>query len=177
MQHELISTDGCQSWDGIITDAALPNQPEPISMNWGLVYLIVALLYVFFPRDMVPDYLVGWGWLDDLIVLFFFWRLYRRLVRQRRPGSRNGQTRQRDDGRHDRSTGSGAREKQDPYAILGVAPGASREEIRSAYRRLAAQYHPDKVQHLGKELQELAEVRFKEIQQAYDQLIKADSLA
>ena len=57
-----------------------------------------------------------------------------------------------------------------PYTVLGVAPGASREEIKAAYRRLAAKYHPDKVQHLGKDFQKMAEDRFKEIQQAYDEL-------
>ena len=31
----------------------------------------------------------------------------------------------------------------DPYRVLGLTPGASANEIRSAYRRLAKQYHPD----------------------------------
>lgn len=139
-------------------------------MTKGHVYLIGALLYVLFPRDMVPDFLVGWGWLDDLIVLFFLWRYYRRLNQQRRSGNHSDQTRQTDDGRHGRTTGSDMGKQRDPYAILDISPGATEEEIRSAYRRLAAQYHPDKVQHLGRELQELAEARFKEIQQAYDVL-------
>jgi DnaJ like chaperone protein len=58
---------------------------------------------------------------------------------------------------------------------LGVARDASQEDIRSAYRRLAGQYHPDKVLHLGKEFRDLAEIRFKEIQAAYDALKTGDA--
>lgn len=132
--------------------------------------IIGALLYVIFPRDLVPDFLVGWGWLDDLFVLYMLWRYYRRQSPLRRPGNRSGQPRDAAGDRQYRAAGSGSREQQDPYTILGIPPGASREEIKAAYRRLAAQYHPDKVQHLGKDFQKMAEERFKEIQQAYDEL-------
>jgi DnaJ-class molecular chaperone len=54
--------------------------------------------------------------------------------------------------------------------VLGLEPGAEAAEIRAAYRRLAAQYHPDKVAHLGAEFQRLAEQKFKTIQAAYEQL-------
>lgn len=139
-------------------------------MTKGIIYLIGALLYVLFPRDLVPDFLIGWGWIDDLIVLFLLWRYFRRQSQLRRADNRSDQTRQTADERQSRAPGSEDRDKWDPYQVLEIAPGASREEIKAAYRRLAAQYHPDKVQHLGKELQELAEARFKEIQQAYDEL-------
>lgn len=49
----------------------------------------------------------------------------------------------------------------DPYQVLGVSRGASDEEIKSAYRRLARKYHPDVNQDAG------AEDKFKEIGQAY----------
>jgi hypothetical protein len=55
----------------------------------------------------------------------------------------------------------------DPYRTLGVAPGASLNEIRSAYRRLAKQYHPD---FAG----ERAVPRFLAIQAAYEQLVDGD---
>lgn len=54
----------------------------------------------------------------------------------------------------------------DPYAVLGVSRNASPEEIRAAYRREMVNYHPDKVAHLGKELQELAKTKAQEINRA-----------
>ncbi len=43
---------------------------------------------------------------------------------------------------------------------------------RSPIRRPMAEYHPDKIAHLGKELQELAHQKVLEIQRAYQQLKK-----
>ncbi|WP_025322781.1 TerB family tellurite resistance protein [Deferrisoma camini] len=56
------------------------------------------------------------------------------------------------------------------YEVLGVAPDASDEEIKRAYRELAKKYHPDRVAHLGDEFRELAHRKFLEIQEAYDRI-------
>jgi len=53
---------------------------------------------------------------------------------------------------------------KDYYKVLGVARGASDDEIKKAYRKLALKYHPDKNQTTG------AEEKFKEIGEAYDVL-------
>ena len=52
-----------------------------------------------------------------------------------------------------------------PHVVLGVAPNASKEEIKSAYRKLVKQYHPDKTKDDPD-----ATKRFHEIQAAYDDL-------
>jgi DnaJ like chaperone protein len=54
------------------------------------------------------------------------------------------------------------------YATLGLEKGASKEEIKKAYRTLSMQYHPDKVRHLGDEFRAVAENKMKEINAAYD---------
>ena len=59
---------------------------------------------------------------------------------------------------------------QSPYAVLGVTPGASADEIRAAYQRLVMQYHPDRVSGMGPEIVAVAEARTKEINEAYAQL-------
>ncbi|EFM12734.1 chaperone protein DnaJ [Paenibacillus curdlanolyticus YK9] len=55
-------------------------------------------------------------------------------------------------------------EKRDYYEVLGVDKGASGEDIKKAYRKMARQYHPD----VNKAAD--AETKFKEVKEAYDVL-------
>lgn len=142
------------------------------------VYLL-AILYVLSPYDLLPDFIPGGGWIDDLIILgllcwyHFVYRARKQRARERAWGYRQSKGTRTSQGsasfgervRSDRGT-----EDQDPYQILGVEKGASSEEIKAAYRRLANQYHPDKVSHLGEEFKVLAEKRFRAIQEAYQKL-------
>ncbi len=57
-----------------------------------------------------------------------------------------------------------AKEKRDYYEVLGISKTASKDEIKSAYRKLAKKYHPD-VNHSPD-----APEKFKEVQEAYDVL-------
>ena len=61
---------------------------------------------------------------------------------------------------------------RDPYETLGVSRSASAEEIKSAYRKLAMKYHPDRNPDDPQ-----AEANFKEAAAAYDILSDADKRA
>ena len=56
------------------------------------------------------------------------------------------------------------------YKILEVSPSATDDEIKKAYRKMAVKYHPDKVQHLGKDFQKMAEEKFKILNDAYQKV-------
>jgi DnaJ domain len=61
------------------------------------------------------------------------------------------------------------------YELLGVSTTAHADEIKRAFRREIARYHPDKVQHLGLEFQEIAASRAAELTEAYRVLMDVDS--
>jgi molecular chaperone DnaJ len=54
----------------------------------------------------------------------------------------------------------------DYYGVLGVPRGASKDEVKRAYRRLAKKYHPD----LNKDNPKAAEEKFKQLSEAYEVL-------
>jgi len=58
------------------------------------------------------------------------------------------------------------------YNILEITPDATDEEIKKAYRRLAIQYHPDKVAHLGEDIRKSATEKFQKLNAAYDEIKK-----
>lgn len=59
---------------------------------------------------------------------------------------------------------------KNPYEVLGVSPSASDDEIKKAYRELTRKYHPDA--NVNNPLADLAEEKFKEVQEAYDIIMR-----
>ena len=148
-----------------------------------IIIAILGLVYAVSPYDLLPDFFVGVGWIDDIIILILVWKLFQYYNSRRYSRSNDSQGNHHtsySEAREDRFSGKGTSgsdpksgeeaRQNDPYKVLGVDRYASAGEIKSAYRRLATQYHPDKIAHLGEEFRDLAEQRFKEIQRAYEEL-------
>ena len=135
-------------------------------MKW--IWIILAVIYLLSPYDLIPGFHPA-GWLDDIVVLVLLLRLLSKL--RRSPGAPPFGHDQKSGAQSQTQNDTAAKEKpRTAHEILGLEPGADEQEIRAAYRKLANQYHPDKVTHLGDEFRRLAEQRFKEIQAAYDEL-------
>jgi uncharacterized membrane protein YkvA (DUF1232 family) len=138
---------------------------DPAKFKKWLIAL--GVLYVIFPRDLIPDWLGrGLGLVDDATVVAFLVYFYRKRLREfvgRAAGPAPGPT----------ASGRPApAPPPDPYETLGIARTATAAEIDSAYKARMHEYHPDKVAHLGRELRELAHRKALEIQQAHRLLRK-----
>ena len=64
------------------------------------------------------------------------------------------------------------KDKESVYKILEVSPNASMDEVKKAYRKMAVKYHPDKVSHLGEDVQKAAKDKFQKISAAYEEIKK-----
>ena len=143
-----------------------------------LIYIIV-ILYVISGFDIIPEWVVGpIGVIDDIIILgavywYFIYRPAKIRARSQRAYYQEGEGTRRESYQENQKRAQTDKRfsKSDPYEVLGVRRQASIDDIKSAYRKLAAKYHPDKVVHLGDEFRTLAERKFKEIQEAYQELV------
>lgn len=141
-----------------------------------IILSLFGLAYVLSPFDLFPDFIIGLGWIDDILLIILLWKLYKYYIRRKyyKEYTRNSSSETKDDRYYEnfnnRQQTKGESETKNPYKVLGVARNATQDQIKHAYKQLANKYHPDKVSHLGEEFRELAEERFKEIQEAYQKL-------
>ncbi len=137
------------------------------------ILVIAALIYLVLPYDLLPDFLGLPGRIDDVLVMGWLAWFYRNHVRQFVANARGSESSSRSS-----HTASGQSAPQgpnhtaafNPYEVLGIPHSASSEAIQAAYRAQMQQYHPDKVAHLGEDLQKLATEKTQQIQRAYKQL-------
>jgi hypothetical protein len=130
--------------------------------------ILAAIVYFVFPYDLIPDFAGLPGRIDDVMMmvgLAWFYRNYARQFFASAAGSGQNAGRESAAGLDEANA-----KAFDPYAVLGVPPSASRDAIHSAYRSRMQEYHPDKVAHLGEELQKLAHEKSQQIQRAYQEL-------
>ena len=133
----------------------------PAALATTVAATLLLLLYLRSPIDLVPDRLGAIGLVDDLLLLVAAaWWLTRRLARARpRPAGPGDEARDE--------------ERWDPWAVLGLPPGASADAITRAYREQMKRYHPDRVADLGPALQHLAHRKALDIQRAYAELTRS----
>lgn len=65
---------------------------------------------------------------------------------------------------------------EDAYELLGIAPTATDEEVKQAYKKMALKYHPDRVATLGEDVKRKAEETFKRINEAKERIYKQRGL-
>lgn len=148
-----------------------------------MLLIAAAIFYLILPYDLVPDFFGLPGRIDDLLMMAWLAWLYKtrgaewlgRGASTQESGStgsasQEGKSSSRQGGQGGGSRATSGKPLADPRAVLGVKAGASADDIRKAYRERMKEYHPDKVAHLGQELQDLALEKSQQIQRAYKQL-------
>ena len=69
------------------------------------------------------------------------------------------------------------KDKASAYKILEINAEATDEEVKKAYRKMALKYHPDRVGHLGEDVQKAANAKFSELNSAYEEIKKQRGMA
>jgi uncharacterized membrane protein YkvA (DUF1232 family) len=119
----------------------------------NLIYyllLLILIVYILSPLDAHPLFL------DDLIASgILFYLLYKNAKQKKQQQQYHSSSRSRS-GENKTNKSHGPLTLEEAYRLLGADRGASWEEINKAYKEKMRKSHPDKVSHLGEELQEKA---------------------
>ena len=148
-----------------------------------IILIIFSLAYFISPIDLIPDFLIPYlGWVDDTFIIgivLYLLRFGRLPYFSGKKGRifnnfsnlfnsyKNKSANSNQEGQY-----TNKNINKDPYEILGIKNNATKKEIQTAYKLKVKLYHPDKVSHLGEELQKVANEKFIEIKNAYDFLMK-----
>jgi len=135
-------------------------------MSLRSVFIVIAVIYFISPFDLIPD---RFGWIsriDDFAVMIYLWWKYQKIIAKNSTKTRAGTEAPKE------PPPSATRVERSSYEVLEVPIGATKEQIESSYKKLMTQYHPDKVTHLGPDLQKLAHEKTIEIQRAYEELTR-----
>ena len=137
-------------------------------MSNFLSYLWPVLIgiYIISPFDLHPLIL------DDLIAAgFLFYMLYKKSKQKKQQQNYNYNQQSQSSHKSSGAESGGPLTLGKAYSLLGVTPETSSDDITKAYKDKMKKTHPDKVNHLSKELQEKAKELTLELNEAYD-LIK-----
>ena len=121
--------------------------------------IIILIIYIISPLDLFPfvfDDLIAFGF------LFYFWRKFKN-----QKGQRNYYSRSRSQANIKSKPGEQMSLDQ-AQRLLNVGSDAPWSEVQKAYKEKMVKSHPDKVAHLGEELQEKAREITVEINKAYN---------
>ena len=136
---------------------------------WAIRYLYIGLAAAYFILPWDFDMAGFIGRIDDLAVIgFLYYRYQKRKKEQTEIENESTADTQSDQSAQE----SHSQDQSDPYSILGVSRDDALTTIEKRYKELARQYHPDRVNHLGPELQEMAHQKMLAIQGAYETLKK-----
>ncbi len=124
-----------------------------------LILIIILIIYIVSPLDLHPLIF------DDLIASGFLYYIWQKLKKQMRPGNYYSRDRSQSNIKNEPYGQMGLNEA---YRVLHVSPDAPWREVQSAYKERMAKSHPDKVSHLGEELQEKAKELTVKINKAYN---------
>ncbi len=124
-----------------------------------LILIINLIIYIVSPLDLHPLIF------DDLIAsgfLYYIWRKFKKLK-----GLGNYYSRGRSQS-NIRNEPDGQMGLNEAHRVLHISPDAPWRKVQSAYKERMTKSHPDKVSHLGEELQEKARELTVEINKAYN---------
>lgn len=124
-----------------------------------LILIIILIIYIVSPLDLHPLIF------DDLIASGFLYYIWKKFKKQKSPGNYYSRGRAQSNIKNEPDGQMGLNEA---YRVLHVSPDAPWGEVQSAYKERMAKSHPDKVAHLGEELQEKAKELTIKINKAFN---------